>query len=426
MKHNSFSHFFRAHQTAYRGREGFDNQNRGCRSQSENPQRVARTMQGFTLVELLVVIAIIGILVALLLPAVQAAREAARRTQCLNNLKQLGLAMHTHIDARGYYPNCGANGGAVLDTTLHDANAAIYSNFLGWGFQVLPYMEEQALYGQIKDFVSQPGKNIYTPMQGTDLATAPCAQVVQGFVCPSRGVAISPADGTGFRYGISDYAGYYAGFMTSQYTTTFSQYGAGTASLSQWRGIITKAGQFVTGSSSNPRPGVLPNGWNKWTPVRIKDVTDGTSKTFALMEKGLRASNNDRDPGSPHPVTYSEVPGWIIGGFQPNMRSSSLPPSGNTYQLENGNTATLDGTNGPIGPFADQAEQGDPANSQSFGGPHAGGVMTAVFGDGSVTGVNVNIDNSMLHTANGKVIGGVLERLGTKDDGVQLDPRKWQ
>src|SRR5215211_3597331 len=91
--------------------------------------RIART--GFTLVELLVVIAIIGILVAFLLPAVQAAREASRRSQCQNNLKQIGVALQNHHDARRAFP-MGRNG--------MDQKA------VSWAFFILPYLEETAIY----------------------------------------------------------------------------------------------------------------------------------------------------------------------------------------------------------------------------------------------------------------------------------------
>jgi prepilin-type N-terminal cleavage/methylation domain-containing protein len=94
--------------------------------------------RGFTLVELLVVIAIIGILVSLLLPAVQAAREAARRMQCSNNLKQIGLALHIYHDTHNRFPF--AVVGSDIITTVPGWQR------LTWSFVVYPYLEQQALY----------------------------------------------------------------------------------------------------------------------------------------------------------------------------------------------------------------------------------------------------------------------------------------
>src|SRR5687767_15347657 len=93
---------------------------------------------GFTLVELLVVIAIIGVLVALLLPAVQAAREAARRTQCSNHLKQLGLAAHNFNDIRGFFPPSRVSNDAT-DTA---------KNWVTWSVLLLPFVEQQNYYNQ--------------------------------------------------------------------------------------------------------------------------------------------------------------------------------------------------------------------------------------------------------------------------------------
>src|SRR5205807_5102327 len=105
-----------------------------------------RLRLGFTLIELLVVIAIIGVLIALLLPAVQKVREAANRTQCANNLKQIGLAVHNFHDTYGAFPNNGNlwYTGISFDTTLAPQNSKYQQ--AGWGFQILPFIEQDNLY----------------------------------------------------------------------------------------------------------------------------------------------------------------------------------------------------------------------------------------------------------------------------------------
>ena len=127
--------------------------------------RSALMRRGFTLVELLVVIAIIGVLVALLLPAVQAAREAARRTQCSNNLKQFGIAFHNYHDTFGKFPTGGCNG---PDTAVNPNDAQPNRiHCWNWSLHVLPYMEQQAVYdlwpSQISKLRASPVGMYYCP-----------------------------------------------------------------------------------------------------------------------------------------------------------------------------------------------------------------------------------------------------------------------
>src|ERR1700742_2751854 len=104
--------------------------------------RVSRVPRAFTLVELLVVIAIIGILVAMLLPAVQAARESARRSQCLDNMKQIGLALHNYHDVNNSFPTMSLWGNGYPQTGTTAQGPWHYT----WLFSILPYMEQQAIY----------------------------------------------------------------------------------------------------------------------------------------------------------------------------------------------------------------------------------------------------------------------------------------
>src|SRR5262245_54986464 len=103
--------------------------------------RHPRARHGFTLIELLVVIAIIALLIALLLPAVQQAREAARRTQCKNNLKQIGLALHNYHDAHLVFPS----GWIGVENGVHDVEGG--SGF-GWGTMLLPMIENGGTFSQ--------------------------------------------------------------------------------------------------------------------------------------------------------------------------------------------------------------------------------------------------------------------------------------
>jgi len=148
---------------------------------------------GFTLVELLVVIAIIGILIALLLPAVQAAREAARRTQCNNNLKQMGLAMHTYNDTHGVFPP---------DAIFKASGPGCPGPwpplpYWGWGTPLLPFLEQKPLY----DFL---GPKTQTVQAATD--TNGLQAELSVYLCPSDTLQ-RPAINTNYagKYGKSNY-----------------------------------------------------------------------------------------------------------------------------------------------------------------------------------------------------------------------------
>jgi len=146
----------------------------------------SRIERGFTLVELLVVIAIIGILVALLLPAIQAAREAARRTECGNNMKQLGLALHNYHDVHNIFPPAYLQpGGAPYSSTyVGAAGSGKNRNFTGHIY-MLPYIEQQAIYDQI-DFRLAVGNADWYGIGGGGYQHDATDVRLQAYECPSE------------------------------------------------------------------------------------------------------------------------------------------------------------------------------------------------------------------------------------------------
>jgi prepilin-type N-terminal cleavage/methylation domain-containing protein len=360
--------------------------------------RARKTLDGFTLVELLVVIAIIGILVALLLPAIQAAREAARRTQCTNNLKQIGLGIQNHENAKGYYPSAGTNVGDFVTDPLIGAKAG-FERF-GWGYQILPYIEENNLYQTSRGF--QP----YAPIPA--LGNQALVEIpVAVFNCPSRGQRIAADPTTGTRYALSDYAGVMFNYLLDQWQNSFNYNTATGKNLKNygWRSIISKGGHF---DGTN---------YTRWRSIRAKDVTDGTSHTIAVMEKAVWIERyNPPDDSS---ANWNDIPCWAHNAHQTTMRSIAGDGGlafGST--TDNGSPVSA-GTAGrgvgpsPVPDTANSVDGQSRASSpdQGFGSPHTD-IMFAVFGDGSVRGINESVDSAM---------GGVLFRLGCRDDGLTFD-----
>lgn len=221
-----------------------------------------KRQRGFTLIELLVVIAIIAVLIALLLPAVQQVREAARRTQCKNNLKQFGLALHNYHDVHRCFPM----GYLGRDVRVISNNN---NRQFGWGAYLLPYIEQNALYAQI-DF-SEPAimHSFQTPSINENEKLF--RSQLPGFLCPSDTRRPVETDNIPF---ITE--PHYEDMAASSYVANF-----GTNGFLPGRPNIRWSEHRNLGGDN--ASGVGPFGINSRT--KIRDFVDGTSNTVMLGEK---------------------------------------------------------------------------------------------------------------------------------------------
>jgi prepilin-type N-terminal cleavage/methylation domain-containing protein len=330
---------------------------------SPTPRRRA-----FTLVELLVVIAIIAILIGLLLPAVQKVREAAARTQCINNLKQIGLALHNYESTQHAFPTAGANG-AVLGQ-----NPAPFETF-GWPFQILPYMEQDSLYQ-----IGHQYGAWWDPQLNEGLVEIP----VKMYLCPSRSSRESMPMPWGSVYKLTDYAGVMCEWGNEASSTSAPN----PNEMRAFQGIIAKGGHIRT---DNPALTV------RYNPVRMTDVKDGLSNTIAIMEKAAMVNH-----WQPMDWDWWELPGWAEGCDWPTMRLI-----GNWVPLLN------DTDERPGWFYSSAGNHGRPAEF-GFGSNHPT-IVNAVFGDGSVHSLNKGMDDcGNQYWSDG---GCVLYHLGGRQDG---------
>jgi prepilin-type N-terminal cleavage/methylation domain-containing protein len=270
--------------------------------------------RGFTLIELLVVIAIIAILIALLLPAVQQAREAARRTQCKNNLKQMGLALHNYHDTFTYFPYGEMNG--IGQTTPAAATRLRNQNGL---VMLLPYIEQANLYSTF-DFSATFGKYsgagvspVAVPTGGNLVAKT---TKLAAFMCPSD-------SGNSF---ITD-DGIYYGCGTSGISQK-SSYGL-SVNGTHYNGTWSTVGSTVRtafGGNSN---------------ATMRDFTDGTSNSALVIENVFTCSSGRISPWSC--VQHAGTGTRLLGGINQWLRvpATTGTPVAGTVSNYNSNASSL-------------------------------------------------------------------------------------
>lgn len=339
----------------------------------QSMSQYALKQRGFTLVELLVVIAIIGILVALLLPAVQAAREAARRTQCNSNLKQLGVALHNYHDTFKTFPS-----GYITPSFATGAQGANYESW-GWAALTLPFLEQQGLHEQL-GVLQQP---LY---QRFATGGTPFKDLVQtrvpAFICPSDADYNKPGNVHQHR-NFNDGVGVTTGGLPTPVWPGLSNYlGVAGHRDAVWRAANT--GIFFGDSR-----------------ISLADVTDGTSNTFTVGERDTKNCRSGTWLGVRNPNgSGSRGTQVVIGHSRPKINQDPIAIPWNTANLGCG---------------------------EGFSSLHPGGAHFLLC-DGSVRFVAETINHFWYGTTVQGALGehqdplnGVYQRLMSRNDGLTVD-----
>ncbi len=318
--------------------------------------------RGFTLIELLVVIAIIAILIGLLLPAVQQAREAARRTQCRNHLKQIGLALHNYHDTYGTLPP-----GVVHK--VGNQNVAALGSY-GWGYFILPYLDQGNLFTTLQSVGSD-----------LDLVLRNTADPNRNLVFARIGVYRCPSDTAPDLNSRREWDAPYSAFFNNQpvHLSTSNYVGV---SGSRW---------------STPEQWIVQriDPWGSFwgdSKVNLRDYTDGSSNTFVVGERDWNL-------------------GWAANWIgQRNYNGTGIWGSRQ-------NLAILDvKINDPV-----LQPNGNPAVSRGFSSRHTGGAHF-LFADGRVQFLSetIQFNNVNPNLATPAATLGLFQRLGRRNDGLVL------
>lgn len=355
---------------------------------------MSRTRSGFTLVELLVVIAIIGVLIALLLPAVQQAREAARRMQCTNNLKQMGIALHNHHDTFGNFPVASSwrevSGGSII------AGNSFGRNNFSWIVSILPFIElgnmEDSMYSAMPNPVTWGPSPTWldNPTARPDISQAMHTPQTS-LICPSDALGEDDARGP-----------------SNIHCSSKTNYVGNGGYLGPW---VNNSEGFS--GANRRRVGALSHGViqalgnSRGMGSRMADITDGTSNTIMVGEAGGKSLN---------PADSNRIAGLWVGGSN-----------------------ALGSTNEVMRYTRDKINSGEIGAFQSY---HPGGA-NFLFADGSVhflaetisskriPGINsgwtvwVITDDSSVQSSQGAVSAaiasgdiGVYQALSMRNDGV--------